>query len=174
MFGSKPIWTKIPAKAISCIESLVRSLYFSPVNLVPSPYTSVVWAFKITSTLLKLRSFFCKTASALISEANSSTVTCSTKPAKSMAASTPELPPPITATLLPLNRGPSQCGQYVTPRVRYSFSPGTFIFLQRAPVAIIKLRVFKIAPDAVSIWCRSPSASPGIKRLTVWLSMTST
>ena len=28
-----------------------------------------------------------------------------------LAASTPELPPPITATGLPLNKGPSQCGQ---------------------------------------------------------------
>jgi hypothetical protein len=34
-----------------------------------------------------------------------------TTPARSMAASTPELPPPITATFLPLNSGPSQCGQ---------------------------------------------------------------
>ena len=34
-----------------------------------------------------------------------------TMPAKSMAASTPELPPPITAVRLPLNKGPSQCGQ---------------------------------------------------------------
>jgi hypothetical protein len=34
-----------------------------------------------------------------------------TTPARSIAASTPELPPPITATRLPLNSGPSQCGQ---------------------------------------------------------------
>jgi hypothetical protein len=32
---------------------------------------------------------------------------------------------------LPLNSGPSQCGQYATPRLRYSCSPGTFISRQR-------------------------------------------
>ena len=42
---------------------------------------------------------------------NSISVTWATIPARSMAASTPELPPPITATRLPLNSGPSQCGQ---------------------------------------------------------------
>ncbi len=44
-------------------------------------------------------------------ESNSTSVTCATRPARSIAASTPELPPPITATRLPLNSGPSQCGQ---------------------------------------------------------------
>jgi len=43
------------------------------------------------------------------------------------------LPPPITAPLA-LNSGPSQWGQYATPRFRYSRSPGTFISRQRAPV----------------------------------------
>ena len=48
---------------------------------------------------------------AIVILTNSSTVTCSTIPAKSIAASIPELPPPITAVFLPLNKGPSQCGQ---------------------------------------------------------------
>ncbi len=32
-------------------------------------------------------------------------------PQDQLQPSTPELPPPITATRLPLNNGPSQCGQ---------------------------------------------------------------
>ena len=79
---------------------------------------------------------------------NSNRVTCCTTPARSIAASTPELPPPITATRLPANSGPSQCGQYVTPLLRYSCSPGTFMFRQRAPVARITVRADSDAPFA--------------------------
>jgi hypothetical protein len=61
-----------------------------------------------------------------------------------MAASTPELPPPITATRLPLNSGPSQCGQKQTPLALYSCSPGTFISRQRAPVARMTDLLFKL------------------------------
>ena len=59
----------------------------------------------------KLINFFCKTASARNLLSNSISVTWLTTPAKSIAASTPELPPPMTATRLPLNKGPSQWGQ---------------------------------------------------------------
>ena len=58
-------------------------------------------------------------------------------PAKSIAASTPEFPPPITATFFPLKRGPSQWGQYATPLPRNSFSHGTPNSRHRAPVANI-------------------------------------
>ena len=44
------------------------------------------------------------TASARSCASNSIRVTWLTRPARSMAASTPELPPPITATRLPLNK----------------------------------------------------------------------
>jgi hypothetical protein len=95
----------------------------------------VVCAEVMTVTLGKLRSLFCSTASArsLLVELEQRDV--ATMPARSIAASTPELPPPITATRLPLNSGPSQCGQKQTPLALYSGSPGTFISRQRAPVA---------------------------------------
>ena len=47
-------------------------------------------------------------SSAFSSDANSKRVTCPTILARSIAASTPEFPPPMTATCLPLNSGPSQ------------------------------------------------------------------
>src|SRR5690606_40104191 len=61
-----------------------------------------------------------------------------------------ELPPPITATSLPLNKGPSQCGQYATPALRYSSSPGTLMLRQRAPVARMTDLPFSDAPLARS------------------------
>ncbi|CAM4388017.1 hypothetical protein ACPR111641_17710 [Acinetobacter pragensis] len=100
----------------------------------------------ITVVFGRLFSLSCSTWSARNLVSNSTNVTCSTMPARSIAASTPELPPPITATRLPLNSGPSQCGQYATPRVLYSFSPGTFISLQRAPVDRITVLDSSFAP----------------------------
>ncbi|CEX17483.1 Uncharacterised protein [Streptococcus pneumoniae] len=81
---------------------------------------------------------------------NSRTVTCLTIPAKSIAASIPELPPPITATSFPVNNGPSQCGQYATPLFLNSASPGTPTLRQRAPVETITLLLFRIAPFSSS------------------------
>jgi alkyl hydroperoxide reductase subunit AhpF len=60
----------------------------------------IVWI----STLGKERKRSCNTVSAFSSGANSNSVTCLTIPAKSIAASTPELPPPITATFLFSNK----------------------------------------------------------------------
>ena len=76
-----------------------------------TPLMARVCAWVCTVTLGRLASLRTSTASAFSRSANSSSVTCSTTPARSMAASTPELPPPMTATRLPLNSGPSQCGQ---------------------------------------------------------------
>ena len=53
------------------------------------------------STFGRLRAFSCSTWSAFSVSANSNTVTFRQMPARSMAASIPELPPPITATCLP-------------------------------------------------------------------------
>ncbi|MNY30279.1 hypothetical protein D3C86_1643770 [compost metagenome] len=99
-------------------------------------------------TFGRLCNLRCRTASARSCTSNSSSVTWDTMPARSMAASTPELPPPITATRLPLNSGPSQCGQYATPLLRYCCSPGTFISRHRAPVARITVLAFNVAPLA--------------------------
>jgi hypothetical protein len=59
----------------------------------------------------RLYSLRCSTASARSFGIELEQGDVATMPARSMAASTPELPPPITATRLPLNSGPSQCGQ---------------------------------------------------------------
>src|SRR3546814_866327 len=64
--------------------------------------TSVVSAEVMILTLGRLASLRCSTASARSSLSYSTSVTCATMPARSIAASTPELPPPITATRLPL------------------------------------------------------------------------
>ncbi|MDT4874352.1 hypothetical protein FQZ97_1096470 [compost metagenome] len=93
------------------MSPLTRSLNDRPLTLPPAPVISVVCAFTLMVTLGRLLSLLTSTASALSASANSTSVTCFTMPARSIAASTPELPPPITATLLPLKSGPSQCGQ---------------------------------------------------------------
>ena len=62
----------------------------------------VVRAELITVTFARFFRFSIKTASAFSVSANSTSVTCEQMPARSMAASTPELPPPTTATGLPL------------------------------------------------------------------------
>src|SRR5690606_10004542 len=98
------------------------------------PVISDVRAFVSTVTFGRVFRRSCKTESALSSVLYSSTVTWFVIPARSIAASTPELPPPITATSLPENSGPSQCGQYATPLFLNSASPGTPILRQRAPV----------------------------------------
>ncbi|MNY20424.1 hypothetical protein D3C86_1539000 [compost metagenome] len=122
-------------------------------------------------TLARLPSFFCNTASARSLSSNSIRVTWATMPARSMAASTPELPPPMTATRLPWNRGPSQWGQKVTPLVRYSASPGTPISRQRAPVAITTVRALRVAPLASRTWW---TPSPGMSASARWTGMMST
>ena len=60
------------------------------------------------STFDSERKRSCNTVSALSSDEYSNKVTCLTIPAKSIAPSTPEFPPPITATSLFSNKGPSQ------------------------------------------------------------------
>src|SRR5699024_718305 len=135
VLGSRPIWTKTPSTS-SCSDSPPsRGSIVIPVTLLPSPVTSVVLLPRRMSTFGSERSLRCRTSSARISSMNSTSVTWPTMPARSIAASTPELPPPMTAIGLPLKRGPSQCGQKVTPLLRYSSSPGTPMVRQRAPVA---------------------------------------
>ncbi len=90
---------------------LVAVAISRPTTFSPLPSTSVVSADVMIVTLARLRSFVWSTASARSWLSNSISVTCAASPARSIAASTPELPPPITATRLPLNSGPSQCGQ---------------------------------------------------------------
>ena len=102
VFGSSPICTKIPSRSRCSTVSFARITYVNPVTLLPSPSTSVDIAPKITSTFDKLASFVCSTSSARSRTSNSIRVTRSAIPARSIAASTPELPPPITATRLPL------------------------------------------------------------------------
>ncbi|MCY1426783.1 hypothetical protein D9M71_426120 [compost metagenome] len=122
----------------------------------------MVSALVITFTFGMLCSLRCSTASARSWLSNSISVTWATMPARSMAASTPELPPPITATRLPLNSGPSQCGQKHTPLALYSFSPGTPISRQRAPVARITDLAFSVAPPSNFTSCSSPGFFAGI------------
>src|SRR5690606_21998413 len=111
VLGSRPICTKMPSSSRRWLSPPTRSLYTRPVTFCPSPSTSVVWALVMMVTFGRLRSLRCSTSSARSLPSNSSRVTWPTMPARSIAASTPELPPPITATRLPLNSGPSQCGQ---------------------------------------------------------------
>ncbi|MCY1561301.1 hypothetical protein D9M68_985370 [compost metagenome] len=111
MLGTRPICTNTPSSGTRCSSFVARSLYFRPLTLPSAPVISVVCAFTWMLTLGKLFSLLTSTASALSWSANSTRVTCCTIPARSMAASTPELPPPMTAVRLPLNSGPSQCGQ---------------------------------------------------------------
>ena len=147
VLGSSPICTKTPSTGSSSASPPARRACRRPTTLVPSPTTSVVAVPSRTSTLGRLRALRCSTSSALSSSANSTRVTCCTTPARSMAASTPELPPPTTATRLPLNSGPSQCGQNVTPRLRCSSSPGTSSVRQRAPLAMTTVRERSTAPE---------------------------
>ena len=66
------------------------------------PFTLVVAEFKITFMFDCSANFSCKTLSAFNSGINSINVTDFAIPDKSRAASTPEFPPPITATSSPL------------------------------------------------------------------------
>ena len=68
-------------------------------------------------------------------------------PERSMEASSPELPPPITAISIFLKNGPSQCGQKATPLPIFSSSPGILSFRHWAPVAIINDWLSIISPD---------------------------
>ena len=120
-----------------------------------------------------LRALRSKISSALRWSRNSTTVTCLTTPARSIAASTPELPPPITATSLPLKRGPSQWGQKVTPLLRYSVSPGTPRVRQRAPVARMTVRERSVPPLSRVIVIR-PSSPAGVSPAAIWFFMMST
>ncbi|COS87587.1 Uncharacterised protein [Streptococcus pneumoniae] len=97
------------------------------------------------STFDNERKRSCRTLSAFNSSEYSNTVTCLTIPAKSIAASTPELPPPITATSLFSNRGPSQCGQKATPLLIKRSSPGMLSLRQLAPVEMMAVLVSNTA-----------------------------
>jgi hypothetical protein len=81
------------------------------VTFWPSPSTSVVWAFTMIVDVGQAAQLALQhlVGAQLAVELDQRDV--ATMPARSIAASTPELPPPITATRLPLNSGPSQCGQ---------------------------------------------------------------
>ena len=133
MLGNKPICTKIPSNSSVCSSPLFLSWYLRPVTR-PSPRTSVVWAFLITVTFGKEVRRSCKTLSAFKFAFLSSKVTCLTIPAKSIAASTPELPPPTTATSLFSNKGPSQCGQNATPLLINASSPVPLIYANAHPL----------------------------------------
>ena len=111
VLGSSPICTNTPSSSIRRSDPSTRSRTVIPVTVLPSPCTSVVSDETRTSTLGRLRSLRWSTSSARSWSSNSIRVTWETMPARSMAASTPELPPPTTATRLPLNNGPSQWGQ---------------------------------------------------------------
>ena len=75
-----------------------------------------------------------------------------------MAASIPEFPPPITATFLPLNSGPSQWVQYATPLFLNSISPGIPKSFHLAPVAIITDLASSFAPLSSSTSIRRRSS----------------
>ena len=66
------------------------------------PFTLTVAEFKIVFTFGCSANFSCRTLSAFNSGINSISVTDFAIPDKSSAASTPEFPPPITATSSPL------------------------------------------------------------------------
>ena len=68
----------------------------------------------------------------------------------------------MTAVRLPLNKGPSQCGQYATPLFLYSASPGTLTLRQRAPVERMTERAFKAPPLAICTSIRPPGAVAGM------------
>ena len=102
VLAAKPICTKIPSSAISRSSLLVRSFTRMAVTWLPSPKTCVVCDDLNISMLGIVAAFSCKTVSARKVSANSSTVTWLQMPARSMAASMPELPPPTTATFFPL------------------------------------------------------------------------
>ena len=70
------------------------------VTFSPFPSTFVVCDEVKISTFGRFRAFSCNTWSAFSVSANSNMVTFLQMPAKSMAASIPELPPPMTATCL--------------------------------------------------------------------------
>ena len=80
----------------------------------------------------------------------------------------------MTATRLPLKSGPSQCGQKVTPLLRYSSSPGTPIWRQRAPVDSTTERDRTVAPLSSSMVISPPGSSAGSSRLARWRFMRST
>jgi len=127
----------------------------------------------MTSTLGMEFSLSISTSSARHCGMNSSTVTWLASPARSIAASIPELPPPITAMSLPLNSGPSQCGQKVTPLLRYSCSPGTPIRRQWAPVAMITSWARSAASSPNRTVCRPPGSVAGISSVATCDLMTS-
>jgi len=77
-------------------------------------------------------------SSAVSLSRNWTTVTCSATFARSIADSSPELPPPTTATFFPAKRGASQVEQYATPFPVSSFSPGTLSFLELLPVVTMR------------------------------------
>ena len=101
LLAAKPICTKIPSNGKSRSSLLTRSLTRIAVTLSPFPTTFVVCEEVKISTFGKLCAFSCSTWSAFSVSANSKTVTFRQIPAKSMAASIPEFPPPITATSFP-------------------------------------------------------------------------
>jgi hypothetical protein len=111
VLGSRPICTKMPSSSTRCVGAGVAVLVDQAVDLLAvagdfgglraGDHGDVGQAVELALQ---------HGVGAQLS-ANSSSVTWPTMPARSIAASTPELPPPITATRLPLNSGPSQCGQ---------------------------------------------------------------
>jgi hypothetical protein len=70
----------------------------------------------------------------------------------------------MTATFFPANRGPSQCGQNVTPRLRYSSSPGMSRVRHRAPLAATTARARSTAPEARCTSCNPDSCDAGTSR----------
>ena len=80
----------------------------------------------------------------------------------------------MTAMRLPLNSGPSQCGQNATPLFRYSFSPGTFMCRHRAPVDTMTERACTVAPLSSSTSMRPPTSVAGVRALARWRFMMST
>ena len=101
LLGDSPISMNIPFTFKSCSFSVALSTYFI-LSTNSFPITSLVAEFSITFIFSLSASLSCNTLSAFISGMNSIKVTLLAIPDKSIAASTPEFPPPITATSSPL------------------------------------------------------------------------
>ncbi len=142
---------------------------FQTNDLLPSPFTSVVCAFRIISTF-------------------SGCAVCPAEPGRlSFLAQIPQryvlndtrqvncrfhagVTPPITATRLPLNSGPSQCGQWSRLWCDTDLRP------ERSCCAILTGRhdnaaCFQYRARSCFNLCRPPSTAAGISLLALWLSI---
>ncbi len=111
VLGTRPICTKTPASARSWLAPVPRSCVTQRRDFAAIADDLAGLGIGDDAHIGQALQLVHQHCIARSDGANSSSVTWLTMPARSMAASTPELPPPTTATSLPLNSGPSQCGQ---------------------------------------------------------------